>query len=96
MNLIIVRTSACEPVSTASPARPQPACAGVDPELFFAHALAVDEIDTAKAVCESCPLKASCLQGALERGEQYGVWGGTDEGERRSIMRRSARKRGAA
>lgn len=95
MNLIIVRTSACGPVSITPPARPQPACAGMDPELFFAHALSVEQIDRAKAVCVECPLKASCLQGALERGEQYGVWGGTDEAERRSLKRRAARQRAA-
>lgn len=93
MNLIIVRTSAYGPDSTAAPAEPRAACAGMDPELFFAHALSVDQIDKAKAICAECPLKASCLQGALERGEQYGVWGGTDEAERRSMKRRASRAR---
>ncbi|WP_381805505.1 WhiB family transcriptional regulator [Streptomyces niveus] len=90
--LSIVRTSAYAAVSTAEPAAaPEPACARVDPELFFAHALATAQVAEAKAVCATCPLTASCLQGALERGEKYGVWGGTDEVERRSIKRRAAR-----
>lgn len=34
------------------------------------------EIARAQAICRSCPLQATCLEGALEREETYGVWGG--------------------
>lgn len=42
--------------------------------LFFSD----DEFDIAraKAICGKCGLAASCLSGALERAEAYGVWGG--------------------
>jgi WhiB family redox-sensing transcriptional regulator len=42
--------------------------------LFFSD----DEFDIAraKAICSRCRLAPSCLEGALERGEAYGVWGG--------------------
>lgn len=30
----------------------------------------------AKAICSKCPLSAACLEGALERAEPWGVWGG--------------------
>lgn len=42
--------------------------------LFFSE----DEFDVAraKAICKKCGLAPECLQGALERGEPYGVWGG--------------------
>ena len=30
----------------------------------------------AKAICGKCPLSAACLEGALERAEPWGVWGG--------------------
>jgi WhiB family redox-sensing transcriptional regulator len=42
--------------------------------LFFSD----DEFDIAraKAICSRCRLAPSCLEGALERGEPYGVWGG--------------------
>ncbi|MFD5898620.1 WhiB family transcriptional regulator [Streptomyces sp. NPDC060366] len=94
--LSIVRTSAYGPVSTTAPARqPRPACAGADPELFFAHALATAQVAEAKAICATCPLKASCLQGALERGE-HGVWGGTDDDDRSRMKRRAARRRARA
>jgi WhiB family redox-sensing transcriptional regulator len=45
-----------------------------DPELFFAEAPA--DVEAAKALCQGCPARAACLQGALERREPWGVWGG--------------------
>lgn len=42
--------------------------------LFFSDD--VIDIARAKAMCGLCPLKASCLAGALERQEPWGVWGG--------------------
>ena len=45
-----------------------------DPELFFAEAPA--DVEAAKALCQGCPTRAECLQGALERREPWGVWGG--------------------
>ncbi|MCX4581024.1 WhiB family transcriptional regulator [Streptomyces sp. NBC_01571] len=84
-------------VSTAAgPARPKPACVGEDPELFFPvgnTGPALYQIEEAKAVCRRCPLQESCLQGALDRGEATGVWGGLSEDERRSMKRRAARNR---
>ncbi len=42
--------------------------------LFFSDH--VVDIARAKAMCALCPLQASCLAGALEREEPWGVWGG--------------------
>jgi WhiB family redox-sensing transcriptional regulator len=42
--------------------------------LFFSD-VNVD-IARAKAICRRCSLAASCLEGALEREEPWGVWGG--------------------
>lgn len=42
--------------------------------LFFSEQL--DDIARAKAICASCPLVQPCLDGALVRGEPWGVWGG--------------------
>jgi WhiB family redox-sensing transcriptional regulator len=49
-------------------------CWSADPELFFAESPA--DIETAKAICVDCPVRAQCLDGAVERREPYGVWGG--------------------
>jgi hypothetical protein len=56
---------------------PQARCAdghGTLTHLFFSDV----PLDTAraKAICGKCALATSCLQGALERAEPWGVWGG--------------------
>ncbi|GGF41544.1 transcriptional regulator WhiB [Marmoricola endophyticus] len=43
-------------------------------ELFFAEAPA--DLECAKALCSSCPVRNECLAGALDRREPWGVWGG--------------------
>ena len=45
-----------------------------DPELFFAEAPA--DVEAAKALCRECPVMIACFNGALERREPWGVWGG--------------------
>lgn len=45
-----------------------------DPELWFAERTA--EVERAKALCGTCPVRRECLAGALERREPWGVWGG--------------------
>lgn len=46
------------------------------------------EIEYAKAYCRTCPILELCGQWALEHREEYGVWGGLSEAERRTIHRR--------
>ena len=99
VSVAIVRNHAYAPVSADAPVRPRAACADEDPELFFPigdTGPALLQIEEAKAVCRRCPLMESCLQGALERGESAGVFGGLSEPERRSLKRRAARQRTAA
>ena len=43
-------------------------------ELFFSEDLG--DIAAAKRVCAECPVLAECLEGALDRSEPWGVWGG--------------------
>lgn len=43
-------------------------------DLFFAERPA--DLEQAKALCAGCPLIEECRQGALERAEPWGVWGG--------------------
>ena len=42
--------------------------------LFFADEPV--QIARAKAICAKCPIAVACLEGALERVEPWGVWGG--------------------
>ena len=53
--------AACRPVANAA-------------DLFFSED--IGEIAAAKRVCVECPVLAPCLEGALERREPWGVWGG--------------------
>ena len=68
------------PTPEASPAaarRPAPRCAdgnGTLTPLFFSDDII--DIARAKAICAKCQLSASCLSGAMEREEPWGVWGG--------------------
>ena len=39
----------------------------------------------AKAVCRVCPVQEDCLEYAMESTEQYGIWGGFTETERRQL-----------
>ena len=75
------------------------ACRDEDPELFFPignTGPALVQIDEAKRVCQRCAVMESCLQWALESGQDSGVWGGLGEDERRALKRRSARIRARA
>lgn len=49
-------------------------CQVNDPELWFAER--PDDVEFAKALCAACPLQQACLDGATERREPWGVWGG--------------------
>lgn len=49
-------------------------CRQADPELYFAESPA--DLELAKSLCATCPVRAECLAGALERREPWGVWGG--------------------
>jgi WhiB family redox-sensing transcriptional regulator len=42
--------------------------------LFFSEEL--QDIAAAKRICAECPVMAECLEGALDRREPWGVWGG--------------------
>jgi WhiB family transcriptional regulator, redox-sensing transcriptional regulator len=45
-----------------------------DPDLFFAES--PDDVELAKSLCGGCQFRVSCLAGAIERREPWGVWGG--------------------
>ncbi len=49
-------------------------CHAHDAELWFADAPA--DVEWAKALCGGCPIRDTCLEGALVRREPCGVWGG--------------------
>jgi hypothetical protein len=64
--------------------RDRAACAGEDPDLFFAEDDADGELATRKAlaICGACPVSAPCLEFAVTSGERWGIWGGVPEQDR--------------
>jgi WhiB family redox-sensing transcriptional regulator len=57
-------------------------CRGRDTELWFDG-----DTTQGKAMCRVCPAKAECLEWAFVNGQDFGVWGGLDERERRELKR---------
>ena len=70
--------------------RESAACRFFDTELFFPigkAGRAIAEIQRAKAICATCPVRQPCLTFALDTHQGYGIWGGYDEDERRLLLR---------
>lgn len=60
-------------------------CLDADPETFFP--VTQNDSFAAKLICAECPVLAKCALMAIETREQYGVWGGLTEDERKSVRR---------
>jgi WhiB family redox-sensing transcriptional regulator len=62
--------------------------AGEDPDVFFpSHG---DPGTEARRICGICPVRDDCLEYSTE-ADEYGVWGGLDQEERRNLRRRKRR-----
>jgi WhiB family redox-sensing transcriptional regulator len=73
-------------------------CRHSDPDLFFpvsSTGPAASQVARAKMVCAGCPVQPQCLEFALDSGQDFGVWGGATENERRAMRRRVTRRRRA-
>lgn len=74
--------------------REEAACAGMDPALFFPAGERAEpslrDIQAAKRVCASCPVRQECLDFALATSQPDGLWGGLTTRERRRLRRTPA------
>jgi WhiB family redox-sensing transcriptional regulator len=72
------------------------ACAGEDVDLFYGVDGERGDTKTkreklAKRICRRCPVSALCLDFALRRSEQHGVWGAlTPEERAKELLRRAS------
>jgi WhiB family redox-sensing transcriptional regulator len=76
--------------------RDSAACRGADTDLFFpdwATGSGLRDIEDVKLICRDCPVRALCLDWALDRGVAFGIWGGFTEEERRAIRGTLIRRR---
>lgn len=70
------------------------ACDGMNPNIFFPDdaSLSAEKRsnyeDMAKAICRRCVVRDDCLDYAIARSEQYGIWGGMTAKERNKLPRR--------
>lgn len=70
--------------------RPQAACRGMDPDLFFPQR--GESTAEAKAVCAECPVSDQCLDYALSLPPVQGtvtpgIWGATSKRQREAMRR---------
>jgi WhiB family redox-sensing transcriptional regulator len=69
-------------------------CWGVDPEVMFPDREDHVALRAAKQVCATCPLRLECLDYALDRRIEFGVWGGLGERDREASRKRRQRAGG--
>ena len=65
-------------------------CGDQEPSTFFPKDGA--GVDIAKRICMGCVVREDCLEYAIVTKQDYGVWGGTSERERRKISAKLAAK----
>ena len=71
------------------------ACRSHEPSLFFPVGTtgpSIHDIEKAKSICGGCPVRAECLQYAMDTGPQYGIFGGLTGEERQSLRLSEARQ----
>jgi WhiB family redox-sensing transcriptional regulator len=72
------------------------ACRGPQAIVFFppTHAERKEEKvareTRAKAICNTCVVRAECLEYAIRIREPHGIWGGLNELERKQVVERRA------
>jgi hypothetical protein len=87
------------PVTMARPAAPavgdwhgRGGCAGAYPDVFFpSHGAPGTK---ARKICAACTVREQCLDHAVA-ADEFGIWGGLDQQERRNLKRKRRRQQAA-
>jgi WhiB family redox-sensing transcriptional regulator len=69
-------------------------CKGMGLDVFFPQDS--EGVERAQAICATCPVRKVCLEYALALPEDYGIWGGVSERQRKLIRQRRKVARAAA
>jgi WhiB family redox-sensing transcriptional regulator len=85
MNTTVALNALDAPILEERPWAVFSACKTEEPSLFFASTRADER--AALAICDTCTVADQCLEFALETRERFGVWGGTNERDRRKLFR---------
>ncbi|MYW46347.1 WhiB family transcriptional regulator [Streptomyces sp. SID161] len=73
------------------------ACGDADPELFFPDSgTPAETIAEAKRICSECPVRQTCLEDAIRRGERSAICGGMTGAERARLCKRPGQRPGKA
>jgi WhiB family redox-sensing transcriptional regulator len=67
------------------------ACRETDAEMFFpvgTTGASLEQINRAVAICSVCNALDQCLNFALQTNQEFGVWGGYAEDDRRRLRKR--------
>lgn len=89
---VLVAKRLHEATHAAQEWKPDAACRGMSPELFFTERGENFDNREAKAVCAGCRVRAECLEYAMSAPEREGVWGGLSAKERRTLRRTRGRR----
>jgi WhiB family redox-sensing transcriptional regulator len=68
------------------------ACSGMNRDWFFPEPDVLPAPEAA-AACRRCSVRDECLAWALETGQEFGIWGGLTEEQRRKISTTRSRVR---
>lgn len=61
------------------------ACKNLPVNIFFPVSYNSSNLNKARKICASCPVKIECFQDAISNNA-YGIWAGTTEIQRRNIV----------
>jgi WhiB family redox-sensing transcriptional regulator len=69
----------------------QAACKGQEIGIFFDHEDVRGEkraasLAIARGICAQCRIRRTCLNYAIDTGQQFGVWGGLTAAERTDLV----------
>lgn len=66
-------------------------CTTTDPEMFFSQQ--APEIRAAVKICSECPVRVLCANYAINTNQEYGVWGGLTEVDRKQLRGKRSQSR---